>query len=373
MATGSSSSLSKISQVAPISSTVRAAAPGRDPQSLQAGDLLRLKPGGAVAGGWSLESLEGGQVLSLIQPPLDDLAPGDELLMRVVSVSPRLSLEVVERRGAGAGGAAAAGVVAFEAAPGDRPADAGRGDPRAGFASRGQGHEELQGADRGDHSEGWRDGRSQARPAGAGLQQAPAPLRGDSTWAQLSSLRADLAGWRRQMLADPGMPVRSLSTAQLVQGWALALQQGRPPMAPGGEPFWLLPQPYWLRHERDERDQRDQRDGASSQSPNAPEYGHEDEPALSLLFKWKDAAIGMQLQGPRHALKLTLLAESEQVLTALRSELPALVAALVRAGVRLQRLGWRQQALWVPVDPFPDLRADPGLLSAAAELMLALR
>jgi hypothetical protein len=57
----------------------------------------------------------------------------------------------------------------------------------------------------------------------------------------------------------------------------------------------------------------------------------------------------------------------------LRSELPTLVAALVRAGVRLQRLGWRQQALWVPVDPFPDLRADPGLLSAAAELMLALR
>jgi hypothetical protein len=223
-----------------------------------------------------------------------------------------------------------------------RPAGAGRGD-RAG---------EAPGADR----SGRRDG--------AAWQPVAPPLRGDSTWAQLSSLRADLAGWRRQMLADPGLPSRSLSTAQLIQGWAEALLQGRPPISPGGEPFWLLPQPYWLRHERD---------ASSSQPPRSPEPDPDDEPALSLLFKWKDAAIGMQLQGSRHALKLTLLAESEQVLTALRSELPALVAALVRAGVRLQRLGWRQQALWVPVDPFPDLRADPGLLSAAAELMLALR
>lgn len=306
MATGSTS------PVSPVSAAVRVAPAGRDSQGLQAGDLLRLRPAGAPSGGWTLESLEGSQVLSLIQPPLEDLVPGDELLMRVVSVVPRLSLEVVERRG---------GV---------------HGDPRSA------------------------DPRSADRPPAG----APPPLRGDSTWAQLSSLRADLAGWRRQMLADPGMPSRSLSTAQLMQAWAEALAQGRPPIGPGGEPFWLLPQPYWLRHERDAQ---------TSQGPRSLEPDTEDEPALSLLFRWKDAAIGMQLQGPRHALKLTLLAESEQVLTALRSELPALVAALVRAGVRLQRLGWRQQALWVPVDPFPDLRADAGLLSAAAELMLALR
>lgn len=317
MATGSSPPLSPISAVL---APARVSASGREPRSLQAGDLLRLKPGSAAAGGWTLESLEGSQVLSLIQPPLDDLAPGDELLMRVVSVSPRLSLEVVERQGPGSGSSP--------------------GTDRSG------------------------------RREGAGQPTAPPPLRGDSTWAQLSSLRADLAGWRRQMLSDPGLPSRSLSTAQLVQGWAEALLQGRPPISPGGEPFWLLPQPYWLRHERHERDERE---GAPSQSPHTPDLETDDEPALSLLFRWKDAAIGMQLQGSRHALKLTLLAESDQVLTALRSELPALVAALVRAGVRLQRLGWRQQALWVPVDPFPDLRADPGLLSAAAELMLALR
>lgn len=339
MATGSTS------PVSPVSGVVRVAPAGRDTQGLQAGDLLRLKPGGAPSAGWTLESLEGSQVLSLIQPPLEDLAPGDELLMRVVSVLPRLALEVVERRGAGAGASAGAGAgAASGAAPEvDRNADAA--DFRAG-ASRRAGPAD--------------DPRHADRPlAGASL-----PLRGDSTWAQLSSLRADLAGWRRQMLADPGMPSRSLSTAQLIQGWAEALAQGRPPVAPGGEPFWLLPQPYWLRPERDAQ---------HAQRPRTLEPDTDDEPALSLLFKWKDAAIGMQLQGPRHALKLTLLAESEQVLTALRSELPALVAALVRAGVRLHRLGWRQQALWVPVDPFPDLRADPGLLSAAAELMLVLR
>ncbi|MBB3196631.1 hypothetical protein [Roseateles terrae] len=360
MATGSSSSLSPISAV---SATARISAPGRDPQSLQAGDLLRLTPGSRATGGWTLESLEGSQVLSLIQPPMDDLAPGDEVLMRVVSVSPRLSLEVVERRGRGPGVAAAVDASAFEELSGERPADATRSEARTRAAGPGNTTADLPGAERYIQRDGQRDGRRD----GAGLQQASAPLRGDSTWAQLSSLRADLAGWRRQMLSDPGMPSRSLSTAQLVQGWAQALQQGRPPVSPGGEPFWLLPQPYWLRHERHERD------GASSESPRSPEPELDDEPALSLLFKWKDAAIGMQLQGPRHALKLILLAESEQVLTALRSELPALVAALVRAGVRLQRLGWRQQALWVPVDPFPDLRADPGLLSAAAELMLALR
>lgn len=340
MATGSTS------PVSPVSAAVRVAPAGRDPQGLQTGDLLRLRPGGASSSGWTLESLEGSQVLSLIQPPLDDLAPGDELLMRVVSVLPRLALEVVERRGAG--GAAGAGAGAGRAAAGASPDAEGAADAtglRAGAARRAGAAE---------------DSRSADHP----LAGAPPPLRGDSTWAQLSSLRADLAGWRRQMLADPGMPSRSLNTAQLMQAWAEALAQGRPPVGPGGEPFWLLPQPYWLRHERDAQ---------NSQRPRSLEPDLDDEPALSLLFKWKDAAIGMQLQGPRHALKLTLLAETEQVLTALRSELPALVAALVRAGVRLQRLGWRQQALWVPVDPFPDLRADAGLLSAAAELMLALR
>ncbi|WAC72426.1 hypothetical protein OU995_23180 [Roseateles sp. SL47] len=331
------------SPVSPVSATVRVAPAGREPQGLQAGDLLRLKPGSASASGWTLESLDGAQVLSLIQPPLEDLVPGDELLMRVVSVWPRLALEVVERRGAGAGAGPQSSNTTHAASP-----DTDFPEPLDDTRPRWQ----RGGAGSSPSADPWQAG------GGSRLNRA------DSGWSQLSALRADLAGWRRQMLADPGMPTRSLSTAQLIQGWAEALAQGRPPIGPGGEPFWLLPQPYWLRHERD-----------ADRPHRHPEPGddEEHEPALSLLFKWKDAAVGLQLQGARHALHLTLLAESEQVLTALRSELPALVAALVRAGVRLQRLGWRQQALWVPVDPFPDLRADPGLLSAAAELMLALR
>ena len=107
-------------------------------------------------------------------------------------------------------------------------------------------------------------------------------------------------------------------------------------------------------------------------SPFAGGGSAPDEPALSLLLRWRGEAIGLQLEGSRAGLSITVLAEQEPVLTALRAELARVLAALVRAGFRLRKLTWRRQPLWVPVDPFPPMRSEPALLTAAAELVAAL-
>jgi hypothetical protein len=271
----------------------------RDFGALMPGAVLRLSGGGERNGGgsgWRLESLDSGEVMTLIEPPLEDLLPGDQVLLRVRAVVPRMELEVIERR---------------------------RDPSNVGAAGRGDG----------------------AMP---------------SAWGQLSALRVDLAQWRRQLLTAIVEAPPARTPAGLMSAWTLALAHGQVPVGPGGEPLWLLPLPYWLR-----REGRDASDAPAASAPG-------EEPALSLLLRWRGEAVGLQLEGTRAALSLTVLAEHEHVLTALRGELPRVVAALVRAGFRLRRLGWRKQPLWVPVDPSPPMRCDATLLTAAAELVTAL-
>ena len=326
---GSTSNAGQVGGVSAIRPTGRLQATLRDAGGLMPGAVLRLSGGGDRGGGgsgWRLESLDSGEIMTLIEPPLDDLLPGDQVLLRVRSVVPRMELEVIERR--------------------RDPANVG-----AATASGGRG-----------------DG---AMP---------------SAWGQLSALRVDLALWRRQLWRAivEAPPMRT--PAGLVSAWTLALAHGQVPVGPGGEPLWLLPLAYWVRREgREGRKGCDAGDVAglpcaagsparhndALHAPAASPPGG-DEPALSLLLRWRGEAVGLQLQGTRAALSLTVLAEQEHVLTALRSELPRVVAALVRAGFRLRRLGWRRQPLWVPVDPSPPLRSDTILLTAAAELVTAL-
>lgn len=269
---------------------------------------------GAGPAPWLLDPLDGGQVLVLAAPPLDDLTAGEQLLLRVRALQPRLELEVLERR---------------------RDPQ----DTRAGQAR-------------------W----------------AP-----DSGWTQLSLLRPEgaLLRHRVQILARPiSVPPSALMNAPLlVQAWTEALAQGRPPMTPGGEPFWLLPLPYWMNARRSPGGQfghQGQQGQQGHQGPH-PAGAEEDEPALSLMLRWRGQAVALQISGTREAgLSLVLLAEREATLADLRATLPRLATALVRAGWRLQRLHWRQQALWVPEDGGPVLRADAALLGVAAELLLAL-
>ncbi|HEY1394777.1 hypothetical protein [Roseateles sp.] len=327
---GSTSNAGAIGAVSGIAAAGRLQPALRDFAGLMPGAVLRLSGGGdrgGGAGGWRLESLDSGEIMSLIEPPLDDLLPGDQVLLRVRAVVPRMELEVVERR---------------------------RDPSHVGATS-----------------------------AAGGRGEGAMP----SAWGQLSALRVDLAQWRRQLLTAivEAPPVRT--PAGLVSAWTLALAHGQVPVGPGGEPLWLLPLPYWVRREGRES-------GEAPGLPSGLPYGlpsgsgalarHDDalhapaaagpgeEPALSLLMRWRGEAVGLQLQGTRAALSLTVLAEHDPVLTALRGELPRVVAALVRAGFRLRRLGWRKQPLWVPVDPSPPMRSDTTLLTAAAELVTAL-
>ncbi|WP_431047316.1 hypothetical protein [Roseateles sp. L2-2] len=282
----------------------------RDFAGLAPGAVLRLSGGGdrerGGGSGWRLESLDSGEIMTLIEPPLDDLLPGDQVLLRVRAVVPRMELEVIERR---------------------------------------------------------RDPAPTGLSGGGARNDGAAP----SAWGQLTALRVDLAQWRRQLLMAVVEPVAPRTPAALVSAWTLALAHGQVPMGPGGEPLWLLPLAYWVRGDRAD----DLQHGQPPQPEPEPLVAGE-EPALSLLLRWRGEAVGLQLQGTRAALSLTVLAEHEHVLTALRGELPRVVAALVRAGLRLRRLGWRRQPLWVPVDPSPPLRSDATLLSAAAELVTAL-
>lgn len=307
--------------VGAVTATTRLQPVLRDLPGLVPGSVLRLAGGpmpGAPEAGWRLESLDSGQVLTLIEPPLDDLQPGDQLLLRVRTVSPRLELEVMERRAAGESVSRA-------------------------WTSSGAGN------------------------GGNGSGVAP------SAWGQLSALRADLAQWRRQLLSTPMLEAASVRTpAALVSAWTIALAHGQVPAGPTGEPLWLLPLPYWVRVDRPttpSADRHPPEEGASSSPGGALP---DDEPALSVLLRWRGEAVALQLQGSRAALAITVLAEHEAVLTALRAELPRVLAALVRAGFRLKRLSWRRQPLWVPVDPFPPMRSAPDLLAAAAELVAAL-
>jgi hypothetical protein len=308
---GSTSNAGAIGGVGGVGGVGAVAAAGRLQPALREfaglvpGAVLRLSGGGDRSGGapgWRLESLDSGEVMTLIEPPLEDLAPGDQVLLRVRAVAPRMELEVIERRR----------------------------DPPAGAA---------------------------AAPGG-GRGEGASP----SAWGQLPALRVDLAQWRRQLLTAIVETPPARTPAALVSAWTIALAHGQVPAGPGGEPLWMLPLPYWVRAERQE------------ELVPAPEGGGGavEEPSLSLLLRWRGEAIGLQLQGTRGALSLTVLAEHEQVLTALRGELPRLVAALVRAGFRLRRLGWRRQPLWVPVDPSPPMRSDASLLAAAAEWVTAL-
>ncbi|MDH0868244.1 hypothetical protein [Mitsuaria sp. GD03876] len=318
---GSTSSGGAPGGVGAIGATPRLQPALRDFAGLVPGAVLRLTGGGDRAGqpgGWRLESLDSGEVMTLIEPPLDDLLPGDQLLLRVRAVVPRMELEVVERRRDPAG----AGVLGGAGARGD-----GEGGPPSG-------------------------------------------------WSQLSALRVDLAQWRRQLLTAVVETPPARTPAALVSAWTLALAHGQVPVGPGGEPLWLLPLPYWVRAERHgegagQDPRQDPRDDGRPATAGASTPAAE-EPALSLLLRWRGEAIGLQLQGTRAALSLTVLAEHDPVLAALRGELPRVVAALVRAGFRLRRLGWRRQPLWVPVDPSPPMRSDASLLSAAAELVTTL-
>lgn len=310
-----------VGAVGAVAATARLQPVLRDLPGLMPGHVLRLAGGplpGTPEAGWRLESLDSGQVLTLIEPPLDDLQPGDQLLLRVRTVSPRLELEVMERRAGGASG---------------------------GWSGSGAG-------------------------SGGGSGVAP------SAWGQLSALRADLAQWRRQLLATPMLAdAAPRSAAALISGWTIALAHGQVPTGPTGEPLWLLPLPYWVRQDGQggthgtTPDRHASGDSASSGAMGviAPE-----ELALSLLLRWRGEAIGLQLEGSRAGLTITVLAEQEPVLTALRAEMPRVLAALVRAGFKLRRLSWRRQPLWVPVDPFPPMRSEPALLAAAAELVSAL-
>ncbi|OWQ93158.1 hypothetical protein CDN99_01260 [Roseateles aquatilis] len=282
---------------------------------LAPGAVLRLAGADRPGAGWRLESLDSGRVMTLIEPPLDDLLPGDEVLLRVRAVAPRVELEVIERRAGG-----------------------GRDGPAGAWDRPGSGRADM----------------------GAG---------GNSGWGQLAALRVDLAQWRRQLLTTLVPEPAMRTPAALVSAWTLALAHGQVPVGPGGEPLWLLPLPYWVRADR--RGGAPDDEASSGSGAPAPAAVSEDA-ALSLLLRWRGEAIGVQLQGTRTALSITLLAENDQILTALRAELPRLVAALVRVGFRLQRLGWRRQPLWVPVDPFPAMRSEPALLTAAAELVAAL-
>lgn len=313
---GGASGIGAIGAVGPVgavTATARLQPVLRDLPGLLPGSVLRLAGGpmpGAPEAGWRLESLDSGQVLTLIEPPLDDLQPGDQLLLRVRTVSPRLELEVMERRSSG------------------------------------------------------------GTAGGAGSGVAP------SAWGQLSALRADLAQWRRQLLSAPMLEAPTLRTpAALVSAWTIALAHGQVPTGPSGEPLWLLPLPYWVRQDRPmpahaaPSERHPPQEGAS---PFAGGGSAPDEPALSLLLRWRGEAIGLQLEGSRAGLSITVLAEQEPVLTALRAELARVLAALVRAGFRLRKLTWRRQPLWVPVDPFPPMRSEPALLTAAAELVAAL-
>jgi hypothetical protein len=309
------------------------------PGGLLPGQVLRLtqgRVGGEGGGAWQLASLDSDQVLTLLQPPLEDLMPGDQLLLRVRTVSPRLELEVLERRSRSTAGAS------------DRPSDR------------------------------LSDGAADASSKRSSTRSFEGASEGDGGWAQFAALRGDLAAWRRQMLSEltaarAGDAARP-TPLTLAADWAMALSHGRAPMGPGGEPFWLLPLAYWV------RDEPDARSAPHRGADRSPDPSSEDapgaDPALSLLLKWRGAAIGLQLQGPRDALRLTLLAENDVVLAALRAELPRLVAALVRAGFRLSRLGWRRQALWVPADPpsaEPPLPVHGPLLQASATLVVALQ
>ncbi|WP_431104532.1 hypothetical protein [Roseateles noduli] len=323
---GSTSNAGAVGGVSGIGAVGRLQASLRDVGGLTPGAVLRLSGGGDRNGGgsgWRLESLDSGEIMTLIEPPLDDLLPGDQVLLRVRAVVPRTELEVIERR--------------------RDPANVGAASPNAGAA--------------GGHGDG-------AMP---------------SAWGQLSALRVDLAQWRRQLLTAIVETPPARTPAGLVSAWTLALAHGQMPVGPGGEPLWLLPISYWVRREgRDPGDPPGRPSGTGSSArhddvlhaPAASAQG--EEPALSLLLRWRAEAVGLQLQGTRAALALTVLAEHDHVLTALRGELPRVVAALVRAGFRLRRLGWRKQPLWVPVDPSPPMRSDTALLTAAAELVTAL-
>ncbi len=320
---GSTSNTGAVGAIGAVGAASRAQSTWRDFLGLMPGAVLRLSGGGGAGSGptgWRLESLDSGELMTLIEPPLDDLLPGDEVLLRVRAVVPRMELEVIERRR----------------------------DPA--------------------------NGGSTASSAG-GRGDAAAP----SAWGQLSALRVDLASWRRQMLIAVVETPPASSAVGLVSAWTLALSHGQVPLGPGGEPLWLLPLPYWLR-----REGREGGEGQASASTSGGASRHDDalhapsatapgeDSALSLLLRWRGEAVGLQLQGTRAALSLTVLAEHDHVLAALRGELPRVVAALVRAGFRLRRLGWRKQALWVPVDPSPPMRSDPVLLTAAAEWVMAL-
>ena len=303
---GSTSNAGAVGAVSGIAAAGRLQPALRDFAGLMPGAVLRLSGGGDRSGGgagWRLESLDSGEVMTLIEPPLDDLLPGDQVLLRVRAVVPRMELEVMERR-------------------------------------RDPAHVGLSG--------------------GSARNDGAAP----SAWGQLTALRVDLAQWRRQLLAAVVESPAPRTPAALVSAWTVALAHGQVPVGAGGEPLWLLPLAYWVRGDRADD---------APHAPPAPEaIAAEEEPALSLLLRWRGEAVGLQFQGTRAALSLTVLAEHEHVLTALRGELPRVVAALVRAGFRLRRLGWRKQPLWVPVDPSPPMRSDTTLLTAAAELVTAL-
>jgi hypothetical protein len=188
---------------------------------------------------------------------------------------------------------------------------------------------------------------------------APAPAEApDSGWARLSALRPDMAGWRRRQQGGMSSALTELDAAGLARQWAQALALAQAPLSPRAQGLWLMPQAFWAPDWG--------RESASARQDQPPP------PCLSLLLRWRDQALALQLQGGRAALELLLLAEQEAVLAALKAELTRLVAALTRAGWRLKRLGWRRQALWVPADTPPPQQADAGLLEAASLLVIAL-
>lgn len=330
---GAVGGVSGVNGVNGISGVGRLQSSLREFSGLMPGAVLLLSGSGDRGGdrtgtsGWRLESLDSGEVMTLIEPPLDDLLPGDQVLLRVRAVVPRMELEVIERR-------------------------------------RNPGRPDMAGGDGGAAGRTRNDG---ATPSG---------------WGLLTALRVDLASWRRQMLTPVVEPPAPRTPAGLVSAWTLALAHGQVPVGPWGKPLWLLPLAYWVRGDRGDRgDGGDDAPHAThalyaSLAPRAPSTPESlaagEEPALSLLLRWRGEAVALQLQGTRAALSLTVLAEQEHVLTALRGELARVVAALVRAGFRLRRLGWRRQPLWVPVDPSPPMRSDATLLTAAAELVTAL-
>ncbi|WP_377153160.1 hypothetical protein ACFJIX_17470 [Roseateles sp. UC29_93] len=98
---GSTSNAGAVGGVSGIGAVGRLQASLRDVGGLTPGAVLRLSGGGDRNGGgsgWRLESLDSGEIMTLIEPPLDDLLPGDQVLLRVRAVVPRMELEVIERR-----------------------------------------------------------------------------------------------------------------------------------------------------------------------------------------------------------------------------------------------------------------------------------